>query len=139
MEKKPTKRHKAWTWAPTKPSGVPRLVKNDLIARAQAYVDLELKPKHVKPPPGDPNFNYLVDILTKWHGRFLYFVSKYACPGPNALSPFLELAFTRLECQRNGRFSLACMRHTEQWWRVYTGLTVDEALQTIREETLFQP
>lgn len=101
-------------------------------------VDSALKPKHVK-PPNDPRFNYIVDISTKWHGRFFYFVSKYACPGPNAISPFFEAPFTRLEYQRNGRFSLAYMRHTGQWWQVYAELTLDEALKAIREQRLFQP
>jgi hypothetical protein len=31
------------------------------------------------------------------------------------------------------------MRHTGQWWQVYADLTVDEALDIIREHPLFQP
>ena len=133
------KGRRTWTWAPVKPSSVPQGLKDDLSAKAKALVDSELKPRHVTPPPSDPQFNYIVDISTKWHGRFFYFVSKYACPGPNALSPFFDAPFTRLEYQRNGRFSLAYMRHTGQWWQVYTDLTMEEALNTIREDTLFQP
>jgi hypothetical protein len=133
------KRHKAMTWAITKPSGVPAAVKDMLSARAHKLVDSELKPKHVQPPPRNPRFNYIIDLSTRWHGRFFYFVSKYASPGPNALSPFFEADFARLEYQRDGRFSLAYMRHTGQWWQVYTDLTLTQALNIIREEPLFQP
>lgn len=133
------KRQKAWNWAPAKPSGIPQAVKDKLSARAQEFVDLELNPRHVQPPPRNARFNYIVDLSTKWQGRFFYFVSKYASPGPNAISPFFEAAFARLEYQGKGRFSLAYMRHTGQWWQVYTDLTVGQALNVIREEPLFQP
>lgn len=134
-----TKRQKGWTWAPAKPSGVPQAVKDDLSARAQQFVDSDLKPGFVLPPPSDLRFNYIVDLSTKWHGRFFYFMAKYACPGPNAISPFFEVGFARLEYQRNGRFSMAYMRHTGKWCQVYADLTVNEALDTIRDEPLFQP
>ncbi len=132
-------KHRAWAWGPTKPSKVPESVRVDLSARAQALVEAELKPRHVKPPSIDSDLNYIVDISTKWRGRFFYFVSEYACPGPNALSPYFETGFARLEYQRDGRFSLAFMRHTGQWWQVYTDLTVDDALNQIREDAFFQP
>jgi hypothetical protein len=57
-----TKKQRAWAWAPTKPSGVPQSVRDNLSARAQALVESELKPRHVKPPPDDSDFNYIVDI-----------------------------------------------------------------------------
>jgi len=114
-------------------------VKEVLAARAQELIDSELKPRHIQPPPKDPRFNYLVDISTKWHGRFFYFVGKYASPGPNAISPFFESDFARLEYQKDGRFVLAYMRHTGQWWRVYSELTIEEALKVIRQQPLFQP
>ncbi len=139
MPKKPVKKRAQWTWAPAKPSSVPQSVKTKVDALAQALVVTELKPAHVLPPPPEPRFNYIVDISTKWHGRYFYFISKYACPGPNALSPFFDAPFARLEYQQNGRFSMAYMRHTGQWWPLYTDLTIGEALKIIREGVHFQP
>lgn len=134
-----TKKRRGWARVPTKPSIVPESVRLDLSARAQALVESELKPRHVKRPSDNSDLNYIVDISTKWRGRFFYFVSKYACPGPNVLSPCFETGFARLEYQRDGRFSMAFMRHTGQWWPVYTHLTVDEVLNQIREDAFFQP
>lgn len=133
------KGRRTWAWVQAKPSCVPQAVKEDLSRRAGAFIDLDLKPKHVTPPPGNPKFNYIVDIATKWHGRFFYFVAKYACPGPNAMSPFFEVGFVRIEYQRNGLFCMAYMRHTGQWWQLYTDLTLDDALEIIRNNMLFQP
>lgn len=139
MAKKPATRRQGWVWVRAKPSSVPQKVKDELNAKAAILVESELKPKHVKPPPPNSDHNYIVDISTKWRGRYFYFVSTYECPGPNAISPFFDCLFARLEYQGDGRFSLAYMRHTDQWWQVFTDLTIDEALKTIREHPLFQP
>lgn len=122
-----------------KPAGVPLAVKTDLSARAQALVDSYTKPEHVKAPPSDPRYNYLVDISTKWHGRCFHFMSKYACPRPNAIPPFFEVGFARIEYHQGGRFGLAYMMHTGKWEQVHTNLDMDEALAAIREEPWFQP
>ena len=75
-------------------------------------VESVLKPRYVKPPPDEPRFNYIVDLFTKWHGRYFYFCSRYAVPGPNAIQPFFEDRFARLEYAGSNRFNLAFMRHT---------------------------
>ena len=45
----------------TKPK-VPNSVKQKVAQRVKELVDSTLKPQYVKPPPGEPQFNYLVDI-----------------------------------------------------------------------------
>jgi hypothetical protein len=97
------------------------------------------KPRHIQPPLESPQFNYIVDLYNRWHHSFFYFCAKYACPGPNAISPFFEIKYTRLEYVGERRFNLAYMRHTGQWWEVYQGLTLDECLKTIEKEALFWP
>ena len=37
------------------------------------------------------------------------------------------------------RFALAYMRHTEKWFTVYPSLTLDECLEVIESDELFQP
>src|SRR5262249_38772282 len=130
-----------WTWAPDrrlKPS-VPKNVKAEVLRKAGDLVEKHLTPKHVKPPPGRPRWNYLTGVHTKWHRSFFYFVGDYASPGPDALSPTFDSPFARLEYTRDGRFNLAYLRHTGQWWQVFEGLTLDDALQTIRDNGLFHP
>lgn len=130
---------KQWVRVPAKPSGVPDALKQEVSAKGDALVQSHLKPAFVQPPPKDLRFNYIVDLYTKWRGRYFYFLSKYASPGPNRIAPFFEVGFARLEYAGNQRFHLAYFRHTGKWWQVYSDLTLDESLEMIRKEGIFQP
>jgi len=118
---------------------VPEPIKAQLEVKAGELVDSILKPLHVKPPREDEQFNYIVDIYSKWHLNYFYFCSKYACPGPNAISPYFDAEFARLHYVGNDRFNLAYMRHTGKWREIYTELSLDECLAAIRDEPHFLP
>jgi len=135
------KPHKTWVYAPAKPkaSAVPAALKADLEARARQLIDDELKPKHLKPPSADERFNYLADIYGRWYRQYFYFCARYNSPGPNAVSPFFEAKFTRLEYTGGGHFSLSFMRHTGQWIAIFQELSMDECLAAIRDDPMFQP
>ncbi len=128
-----------WVYRPSPASRIPDSVRNKITAKADEIVEMVFKPQYIKPPPKKPRFNYIVDIYTKWHKNCLYFRAKFACPGPNALSPFFEDSFTRIAYMANGRFNLAYMRHTGKWWEVFTDLSMDEAFASIQNERFFHP
>jgi len=133
------KRGRRWVWAPAKPKAVPKDIKDNVSAKAKQFVEMDLRYAYVRPPPKPPRWNYIVDIFTKWHGIYFYFVARYACPGPNAISPFFETGFARLEYLSNGHFNLAYVRHTGEWLQVRRGMTSASALQAIRGEVIFHP
>jgi hypothetical protein len=108
-------------------------------AKVKKLIDDELKPRHVAPPPEEARFNYITDITLKWHGSTLFLVAVYACPGPNALSPSFESRFARLKPAGAGRFDLAFMRHTGEWVPLHQGLSLDQALESIRDDPWFTP
>ncbi len=118
---------------------MPQSVKEEVTTKAQEIIETEWKPRFLKPPPKKPKFNYIVDLYWKWRGSFFYFCAKYACPGPNALSPYFEDKFTRLAYMADGRFNVAYMRHTGRWWEVHFGLSLKEALAAVRKEVIFHP
>jgi hypothetical protein len=118
---------------------IPDAVKAAISVKAQHLVDADLKPAHIKPTPKKADFNYLIDLHVKWNGRYLIFCSTYACPGPHALSPTFESRFARMEYVGQDRFNLSYMRHTERWWEVYSGLTLEECFNHIKEDHLFLP
>ena len=134
-------KRKMWVFSPTKQpkSKVPDTIKVSMEAKANNLIESFLKPNHVKPPSEDERFNYIIDIYSKWYQNYFYFCAKYACPGPNAISPFFEAKFARLEYAGNERFNLSYMRHTGKWWEIYTELSLDESLATIRDEPHFLP
>ena len=137
-----TKRQMAWVFSLSKPAK-PKIsadVKTAIAQQAQTLIDTVLKPKYIQPAPPDAQFNYIVDMSCKWHGNYFYFISKYACPGPNAMSPFFEDKFARLECiDGRSRFNLAFMRYTNEWIEIYPDLTLAECLAAIKDDPMFQP
>lgn len=135
------KSRKQWVYSPPKPAkpAVPAAVKAELDTKAQALIDQHLKPQHVQPPPEEPQFNYLINIWTKWYRGYFYFCGTYASPGPNALSPTFEVRFARMEYGGSAHFNLAYMRHTEQWFELYQNLSIDDCLAAIRDEPFFFP
>ena len=118
---------------------VPDTIKLDVEAKAREIVETILKPEHVKPPPKDKNFNYIVDVYSKWYRNYFYLCTKYACPSPNAVSPFFEAKFARLEYVGNGRFNLSYFFHAAASCEIYTDLSLDECIATIRDESHFIP
>jgi len=130
-----------WMYSPKRPTRppVPDYTRVEVEQKANALVEATIKPQNIKPPPAEPRFNYLVDVTTKWRGAYFYFIARYACPGPNALSPFFDTGFARMEYAGANRFNLAYMRHTGKWWEIYQDLSLDECLETIAEQPHFLP
>lgn len=118
---------------------VPDSVKSELKSRADEIIEHIIKPKHIKSPPTDSDFNYLVDVYTKWYRNYFYFCAKYNSLGPNAISPSFETKFARMEYIGNDQFNLAYMRHTGEWWEIYQELSLLECLSLITVEPHFIP
>ena len=135
------KQRKAWMFAPAKQakSSISGTVKDEVDTKAKELIGKVLKPKHIQPPPTNASFNYITDITIKWIGSTCYFVSIYACPGPNAISPSFEEKFARMEHVGDAKFTLSFMRHTGKWVELYTGQTVDECMKAIQHDPWFMP
>jgi len=115
-------------------------LKIEVETKAKALIENVLKPKHVKPPKKGKEFNYITDIEAKWFRNYFYFVSTYACPGPNAISPTFEAKFARMEHLGNGKFALYFMRYTgNEWVGAFDALTVDESMKALQDEEWFVP
>ena len=89
--------------------------------------------------PEDGQFNDITDIGARWYRNDFYFISTYACPGPNALSPTFEAKFARMEHLGGGLFALHFMRHTGEWVGLYDALSVDECMNAIGDDSWFVP
>lgn len=141
MAGKMTKRQKTWVYAPSKAKKpqVPETFKAQVQQKAAELVEAVLKPRYIVPPPEGMQFNYIVDIYTRWYRNYFYFCSKYACPGPNAIAPSFEDNFARLEYTGDDRFNLAYKRYTEEWIELFQDQTLDECLQLIQEGGWFTP
>jgi hypothetical protein len=112
-------------------------LKAEVSLKAQELVETVLKPHYVQPVPEDQQFNYIVDIYTRWHGHYFYFCAKYCVPGPNAIEPFFESKFARLDYVGNERFNLSFQRYNGQWVTIHTDLSLDECLTSIKDDPWF--
>ncbi len=137
------KTQKTWVYSPAKPPApkVPASLKTDVQLKANELVEKILKPKNIQAPPAPDEFqhNYIADIYTKWYRHYFYFCAKYCVPGPNALTPFFEAKFARLEYAGANRFNLSFMRYTGEWVEVYPGLTLEKSLSAVENDSFFQP
>jgi len=132
---------KRWMYVPPKQAKpkVPEYVKATVKCRADDFVESFLKPQFIKPPPRDYEWNYPVDIFTKWHQRYFYFCSTWRSPRPDAISEFFEARFARLEYAGDEKFNMAYMRHTGQWWEIFQDLTLDQCIEEISINPLLWP
>lgn len=130
---------KRWVYSPKKPPKpkVPDAVKQKVTTSADELVETVLKPKNIQPPPENPQFNYIVDIYTKWYRGYFYFYAKYCCPSPHCFEPFFDSGFARMEYVGRDCFNLSYMRHTGKWTEIFTGLSLEECLTAIKEEPFF--
>src|SRR5471032_962488 len=124
------KQRKAWMASPTKQpkASLPDTVKDEVDTKAKELIEKVLKPNHIKSPPEGSESNYIMAITTNWIGSTCYFISIYACPGPNAISPTFEEKFARMEHIGDAKFTLSFMRHTGKWVELFTGISVDDCL-----------
>ena len=129
-----------WNIRPAKKNAaVTASLKAEVMTKAKDLIESVLKPKHVQPPLAEAQFNYITDIQAKWYRNRFYFVSIYACPGPNAFSPTFESKFARMEPLGNGKFALYFMRHTGEWVGLYDGISVDNCMKAIHDDPWFVP
>jgi hypothetical protein len=97
-----------------------------------------MKPRFL-PEIQPTQFNYPVDILGKWRGAQYRFIQRYRSGFPDNLGEEFDAPFARLDWISRDRFDLQWHRHTGQSWRLYSGLTLDEAVQTIKADGHLQP
>ncbi len=128
-----------WNIRPAKKrASVTASLKTEVETKAKQLIDTVLKPKYVLPPPNETRGNYIIDIGAKWFRGYFYFVTTYACPSPNALSPTFEWTFARMEPLRDCTFALYAMRYTgKEWVGVLDALSVDECMKAIKEDDWF--
>lgn len=128
-------------WAPSRRISRPRVpdaVKQRVQREGDALVTEVLRPRAVKPPPEDAEWNYVSDVFTRWYHSWFYFCATYTSPSPRALSPTFETRFARLEYAGDERFHLAFMRHTGEWIVIYRDIPLEAALAAIRDEPYFR-
>ena len=111
-------------------------------ATCERFVAERLKPRFL-PEIRPTSFNYPVDLFGRWRGSKFSFIVRYRSGFADNRGEEFDSAFTRLdhveECLNEIRFDVMWHRHTGQWWRQHTSVTLEEALRLIETEPILQP
>jgi hypothetical protein len=128
-------------WAriePTPKSGSFDRERATVEAACQAFIGEFLKPRFL-PEIRPTEFNYPVDICGKWHGTKYRFVQRFRTGRLNPNVSEFDAPFARLEYVGPDRFNLSYHRHTGQWWCLYRGVSLAEALALMESQGHFHP
>ena len=111
-------------------------------AVCERFIAETLKPRFL-PEIVPSRFNYPVDVLGKWRGNKYSFITRYRSGFPDNLGEEFDSAFTRLdhveEYLSETRFDVMWHRHTGQWYRLHSSVTLEDALRLIETEPPLQP
>jgi hypothetical protein len=129
-----------WRWVRTRP--LEAADKAAIAAACDRLISETLKPRFL-PETRPTEFNYPVDIFGKWRGSKYSCITRYRSGFADNLGEELDSAFTRLdhleECWTETRFDVMWHRHTGQWYRLFSAVTLTEALRLVETEELLQP
>lgn len=113
-----------------------------IAAACDRFIAQTLKPRFL-PAIRPTQFNYPVDIFGKWRGSKFSFITRYRSGFPENAGEEFDSAFTRLDHVKASlaetRFDVMWHRHTGQWWRLDSSVTLAEALHLIETEPWLQP
>jgi hypothetical protein len=97
------------------------------------------KSQFIKENP-NKEFNYLIDIYSKWYGNYFYFCEKYKSERENRMVDEFEVKFLRLKFIEKNLFELSYFRHTGQWQTVVPfGMTCHDCKEMILSNPVFHP
>lgn len=111
-------------------------------AACERFIAETLKPRFL-PEIRPTRFNYAVDIFGRWRGSQYSFVTRYRSGFSDNAGEEFDAAFTRLDhledCLTETRFNVMWHRHTGAWFRLYSSVTLGEALLLVETDGLLQP
>lgn len=116
----------------------PAIEKAAITATCQAFIDTVLKPRFLPVITPTP-FNYPVDIQGKWHGSKYPFLQCYRSGFTENLGEEFDAPFARIDWIVRDRFDVQWHRHTGQWFHIHQGLSLEAALNAIRNQRIASP
>jgi len=97
-----------------------------------------LKPRFL-PKIRPTEWNYVIDIHGAWAAGRYRFIQRYRSGMQHNRGEEFDAPFARIDRMGRGRFDIYWMRHTGKWWRLYTGVTLAEALRILETDGILHP
>jgi hypothetical protein len=133
-------RRKQWIRTPraARPAAVDDLEKQAIIAACEAFIRSVLKPRFL-PGIRPTEWNYVIDIHGAWAAGRYRFMQRYRSGMAHNRGEEFDAPFARIDRMGRDRFDIYWMRHTGKWWRLYTGVTLAEALRILETDGVLHP
>ncbi len=121
-----------------RPPAVGDAEKRTIIAACDTFVREVLKPRFLREVT-PTEWNYVVDMSGSWTGGRYRFMQRYRSGMEQNRGEEFDAPFARLDRVGPNRFDVHWMRHTGKWWRLHTGLSLDEALRVLETDRTHHP
>ena len=133
------KNKKRWVFSPKKQLNA-KLSESEKESIQEYFQPLvhAFKKKCVKKNP-DKEFNYVIDVYSKWNQNNFYLCEKYKSEQINRIADEFEAKVVRLKYVGKDCFDFSYFRHTGQWHLVVEGISLKEYQEMILSNPNFQP
>jgi hypothetical protein len=129
-------------WAPAvvrqKPKIPDNLEQEVIISACNAFVRNVLKPRFL-PQVRPTEWNYVIDIRGMWAGGRYRFIQRYRSGMQHNLCEEFDAPFARIDYVGQDSFDIYWMRHTGKWWKLYSGVTLEKALNILETDGILHP
>jgi hypothetical protein len=121
-----------------RPSQASETEKKAIIAACEAFIRDVLKPRFL-PEIRPDKWNYVVDLRGAWAGGRYRFMQRYRSGMEHNRGEEFDAPFARIDLMAPDNFDIYWMRHTGQWWPLYQGKTLSEALHILETDGILHP
>lgn len=132
------KKQKVWAESRRPPPLRDEAEKRAIIGACEAFIRDVLKPRFL-PEIRPTEWNYVVDIHGAWAGGRYRFMQRYRSGMEHNRGEEFDAPFARIDRMGPDRFDIHWMRHTGQWWRLYTSVTLTGALHILETDNVLHP
>lgn len=112
--------------------------KASVTAACERLIHEYLRPRFL-PVIRPTELNYPIDILGKWRGATYRFIVRYRSGFEENLGEEFDAPFARLDWISRDHFNIQWHRHTGQWHRLHHGLTLVNAIETLKSDGILHP
>lgn len=116
--------------------------KRDIGLRCERLIAEVLRPRYL-PEIRPSAFNYPIGLSGRWRGCKYSFIVRFRSGFPDNAGEEFDTAFARFDHDetslREARVHVMWRRHTGQWWRLRSALTLDEALRLMESDPVLRP
>jgi hypothetical protein len=118
--------------------------KRAIIDACETFIREVLKPRFLREiTPAEEiamtDWNYVIDIHGAWTAGRYRFMQRYRSAFPHNRGYEFGAPFARIDRMGPDQFDIKWMRHTGQWWPVYSGKTLAEALHILETDPVLRP